>query len=79
MAIIDATMSFANASMGIWSFWSDKQPIMIPIMQALLAGVYGANLALINGTKYRDGGMLEGASHENGGIPLLGKSGKLLW
>ena len=39
MAIIDATMSFANASMGIWSFWSDKQPIMIPIMQALLAGV----------------------------------------
>jgi hypothetical protein len=74
IAIAQATMSFATGSMNIWTM-KPFNPIMVGVLQALLTGAYGTNLALINKQKFEDGGITQGAPHAQGGIQLFGKDG----
>lgn len=64
-AIINAALAISQAAANSW-------PVpAIPLM-ALAAAAGAAQVAIISQTHYAKGGLLEGPSHANGGIPLLG-------
>ena len=62
-------IDFAKGVMNIWSEWA-KFPIVAGALTAVLGGIYGAQAAFVNSTKFAKGGILKGASHANGGIDM---------
>ena len=64
-AIINTAMAVSNA-LAVSPWW-------LAVTQAAIAAAMGAaQVAVINSTKYADGGVLVGRSHAQGGIPVLG-------
>jgi hypothetical protein len=70
----DALTAAINAAMAISMAAANKWPVpAIPLM-AMAAAVGAAQIAAIKAVKYAKGGLLEGKSHAEGGIPV-GNSG----
>ena len=66
----DALTAAINAAMAISMAAANKWPVpAIPLM-AMAAAVGAAQIAAIKAVKYAKGGLLEGKSHAEGGIPV---------
>lgn len=65
--ILSALMNAALAITNIWAQHAGN-PIVAGILTALTAATTAAQVAVIASQKYAKGGLLRGASHENGGI-----------
>ena len=64
-AVINAALAISNAAVNTW-------PIPALPMIALATAVGAAQIAAVKAAKYADGGVLQGKSHAQGGIKVLG-------
>lgn len=64
-AAINTALSISYAAMNAW-------PMPAVAMMAAAAAVGAAQIAAISAQKYADGGLLQGKSHKEGGIKVLG-------
>ena len=62
-ALINAALAISNAAVNTW-------PIPAVPMMALAAAVGAAQVAAVKAAKYEKGGLLQGRSHKQGGIPV---------
>lgn len=69
-AVINAALAISNAAVNNW-------PIPAVPMMALAAAVGAAQVAAVKAAKYADGGVLQGKSHRQGGIKVLGGSAEV--
>ena len=69
-ALINAALAISNAAVNTW-------PIPAVPMMALAAAVGAAQVAAVKAAKYADGGVLQGKSHRQGGIKVLGGSAEV--
>ena len=69
-AIINAALSISNAAVNNW-------PIPAIPMIAAATAVGAAQIAAVKAAKYADGGVLQGKSHRQGGIKVLGGSAEV--
>lgn len=64
-ALINAALAISNAAVNTW-------PIPAVPMMALAAAVGAAQVAAVKAAKYADGGVIQGKSHAQGGVNVLG-------
>ena len=69
-AVINAALAISSAAVNDW-------PIPAVPMMALAAAVGAAQVAAVKSAKYADGGVLQGKSHRQGGIKVLGGSAEV--
>ncbi|WP_406535461.1 hypothetical protein [Methanobrevibacter sp.] len=69
-AIINAALAISNAAVNNW-------PIPAIPMIAAATAVGAAQIAAVKAAKYADGGVLQGKSHRQGGIKVLGGSAEV--
>lgn len=69
-AIINAALAISNAAVNTWPMPA------IPMIAAATA-VGAAQIAAVKAAKYADGGVLQGKSHRQGGIKVLGGSAEV--
>lgn len=69
-AIINAALAISNAAVNNW-------PIPAIPMIAAATAVGAAQIAAVKAAKYADGGVLQGKSHSQGGIKVLGGSAEV--
>lgn len=79
-SLIQIAISTALAIMDIWSKWA-ALPVVAGIFTAGVAILGGAQAAAVAGQEYPEmakGGLLDGASHAEGGIPLVAEGGEAI-
>lgn len=69
-AIINAALAISNAAVNEW-------PIPALPMVAAATAVGAAQIAAVKAAKYADGGVLQGKSHAQGGVKVLGGRAEL--
>ena len=69
-ALINAALAISNAAVNTW-------PIPAIPMMAAAAAVGAAQIAAVKAAKYADGGVLQGKSHAQGGVKVLGGRAEL--
>lgn len=69
-ALINAALAISNAAVNTW-------PIPAVPMIAAATAVGAAQIAAVKAAKYADGGVLQGKSHKQGGIKILGGSAEV--
>ena len=69
LAIYDMAMAYGKGVMNIWADWATL-PVVAGALTAVLTGLYGAQLAFVQKTKFAKGGILKGKSHAEGGIAM---------
>lgn len=69
-ALINAALAISNAAVNTW-------PIPAIPMIAAATAVGAAQIAAVKAAKYADGGVLQGKSHRQGGIKVLGGSAEV--
>lgn len=69
-AIINAALAISSAAVNTW-------PIPAIPMIAAATAVGAAQIAAVKAAKYADGGVLQGKSHRQGGIKVLGGSAEV--
>jgi hypothetical protein len=72
ISILDA---ITNTALGITNALTTKPAFLAPIQAALAAATGAAQIATIRSQRYAKGGILNGPSHAQGGIPMFSKGG----
>jgi hypothetical protein len=72
ISILDA---ITNTALGITNALTVKPAFLAPIQAAIAAATGAAQIATIRSQKYAKGGILNGPSHAQGGIPMFSKGG----
>jgi hypothetical protein len=75
-AYLQAVINAAQGITAIWARWA-ANPVVAGILTAIEAAATGLQLKIIAGQKFAQGGLLQGRSHAQGGIPIRvnGQSG----
>jgi hypothetical protein len=72
---IQRLQAIASGALTIVNAFATKPFMPVGLaMGALATGLVGAQLAAISAVKYEKGGLLDGPSHRNGGMPILGSN-----
>ena len=72
ISILDA---ITNTALGITNALTVKPAFLAPIQAAIAAATGAAQIATIRSQRYAKGGILNGPSHAQGGIPMFSKGG----